>query len=71
MERKRVKWFILTMLWSASWIIEASAGKAAECAQPKAEKGDCRGTKIKFTWHAQQDRSVRGLLLLGTCKGTW
>ena len=36
---------------------KVSAGKVEVCALPKAEKGECRGTKIKFTWHAQQDRS--------------
>ena len=56
MERKRVMWLILTMLWSASFT-KVSARKAEVCSLPMAEKGECRGMKIKFTWHAQQDRS--------------
>ena len=56
MERKRAMWLMLTMLWAAS-LTKVSAGKAEVCSLPMAEKGECRGTKIKFTWHAQQDRS--------------
>ena len=57
MERRRVKRIILTMLWSAS-LMEVSSEEAEVCRLPKAEKGECRGMKIQYTWHAQQDRSV-------------
>ena len=73
MDRKRVKWIILTMLWSAS-LMEVSSEKAEVCWLPKAEKGECRGRKIQFTWHAQQDRSenfpclVNGPFTLGLRK---
>ena len=55
MVRVRFKWIVLTILWSAS-MSEVSAEKAEVCSMPHAEKGDCRATKIKYTYHAEQDR---------------
>ena len=55
MERKRMMRIIMTVLWSAS-LMKVSEGNAEVCALPKAEKGECRGSKIKFTWHAELDR---------------
>ena len=45
MERKGAKaWIVLAVLWSYS-AGAVAATRRAECALPKAEKGDCRGMK--------------------------
>ena len=68
MARERFKLVVLTILWSASMsevtpdfsstlrLLEELAEKAKVCSMPHAEKGDCRATKIKYTFHEEQDR---------------